>query len=137
MIYLIIGDSMTDSLTLIIITQAVVALLLIVGVIYFVRRNKKRRIKKILENLDIEKNKLESSPIIPELAKVESYLNNPKLKVMYNEWSERLQNIKDTQIPNLTNMILETERLFLRPWEEEDAEDLYRYASHPDVGEVL
>lgn len=109
MIYLIIGDSMTDSLTLIIITQAVVALLLIVGVIYFVRRNKKRRIKKILENLDIEKNKLESSPIIPELAKVESYLNNPKLKVMYNEWSERLQNIKDTQIPNLTNMILETE----------------------------
>ena len=28
---------------------------------------------------------------------------------MYNEWSARLQNIKDTQIPNLTNMILETE----------------------------
>ena len=31
-------------------------------------------------------------------------------------------------------MILETERLLLRPWEERDAEDLYRYASHPDVG---
>ena len=33
-------------------------------------------------------------------------------------------------------MILETERLLLRPWEEKDAEDLYRYASHPDVGPI-
>ena len=33
-------------------------------------------------------------------------------------------------------MILETERLILRPWEETDAEDLYRYASHPDVGPI-
>ena len=100
---------MTDNLTLTIVTLVIVAILLTVGVIYFIRRGKTKRIKKILENLDIEKNKLESSPIIPELAKVESYLNNPKLKVMYNEWSARLQNIKDTQIPNLTNMILETE----------------------------
>ncbi len=31
-------------------------------------------------------------------------------------------------------MTLETERLILRPWEESDAEDLYRYASNPEVG---
>ena len=100
---------MKDNLTLIIVSVIIATILLIVGVICFIRRNKTRRIKKKLELLDIEKNKLESSPIIPELAKVESYLNNPKLKVMYNEWSARLQNIKDTQIPNLNNMLLETE----------------------------
>ncbi len=33
-------------------------------------------------------------------------------------------------------MILETERLILRPWEEGDAENLYKYASHPDVGPI-
>ena len=33
-------------------------------------------------------------------------------------------------------MTLETRRLVLRPWEEGDAEDLYRYASHPDVGPI-
>lgn len=33
-------------------------------------------------------------------------------------------------------MIFETERLTLRPWEESDAEDLYRYASDPaDAGQ--
>ena len=31
-------------------------------------------------------------------------------------------------------MILETERLILRPWRESDAEDLYIYASDPEVG---
>ena len=33
-------------------------------------------------------------------------------------------------------MILETERLILRHWEESDAEDLYKYASNPDVGPI-
>ena len=31
-------------------------------------------------------------------------------------------------------MILETERLILRPWSEDDVADLYIYASDPDVG---
>lgn len=31
-------------------------------------------------------------------------------------------------------MIWETERILLRPWEETDAEELYRYASDPEVG---
>ena len=31
-------------------------------------------------------------------------------------------------------MILETKRLFLRPWREEDAEALYEYARDPEVG---
>ena len=31
-------------------------------------------------------------------------------------------------------MTLETERLILRPWCEDDAEDLYKYASDPDIG---
>ena len=31
-------------------------------------------------------------------------------------------------------MILETKRLVLRPWREDDAEDLYKYASDPEVG---
>ena len=33
-------------------------------------------------------------------------------------------------------MILETERLILRRWKESDAEDLYIYASNPDVGPI-
>lgn len=33
-------------------------------------------------------------------------------------------------------IIIETERLILRPWLENDAEALYRYASNPEVGPI-
>ena len=33
-------------------------------------------------------------------------------------------------------MVLETERLILRPWEENDDESLYKYASSPNVGPI-
>jgi len=33
-------------------------------------------------------------------------------------------------------LILNTNRLILRPWDESDAEVLYKYASHPDVGPI-
>lgn len=78
-------------------------------VILIIRHGKKKKIKKALEELEIEKNKLASSPIIPELAKVESFLNNEKLEVLYNEWTNRLNDIRDTQIPKLSDMLLEAE----------------------------
>jgi RimJ/RimL family protein N-acetyltransferase len=33
-------------------------------------------------------------------------------------------------------MELQTKRLFLRPWREDDADELYKYASNPDVGPI-
>ena len=32
--------------------------------------------------------------------------------------------------------MLKTDRLILRRWEDSDAEDLYKYASDPDVGPI-
>ena len=34
------------------------------------------------------------------------------------------------------NVVFETERLILRPWEDEDAESLYEYAKDPEVGPI-
>ncbi len=95
--------------TLVIITMAVVAIIFLISAIYFVRSRKTKRIKKSLSELEIEKNKIDSSPIIPELAKVEAFLKNEKVEAMYKEWTKRLQIIKDEQIPKLTDMMLETE----------------------------
>lgn len=41
----------------------------------------------------------------------------------------------DVQI-DITDTILETKRLILRPWQESDLNDLYKYASIPGVGEM-
>lgn len=34
------------------------------------------------------------------------------------------------------NMIIETERLILRPWREDDADALFKYACDPDIGPI-
>ncbi len=37
---------------------------------------------------------------------------------------------------DISHVRIETERLILRPWREDDLEDFYAYASVPDVGEM-
>lgn len=91
------------------IISLVATLVSIITMIIIIRGRKKRVMRRAISALEIEKNKLASSPIVPELAKVESFLNNEKLEVMYNEWSERLKDIKENQVPNLSNMLLEAE----------------------------
>lgn len=98
-----------DGLILVVVTLFIVAVVLIVLILNLIQSRKSKSLKKILENLDIEKNKIESAPIVPELAKVESYLKNEKLEVMYNEWKERLEDIKENQIPKITDMLLEAD----------------------------
>ena len=98
-----------DNLTLIMLTLFLICAGLIIGVLNFIQNKKNKKIKKTLEQLEIEKNKLATSPIVPELAKVEAFLNNDKLKELYNEWTKRLNQIKEIQIPRLSDMILDAE----------------------------
>ena len=98
-----------DNLTLIMLTLFLVCAGLVIGILNFIQSKKNKKFKKTLEQLEIEKNKLATSPIVPELAKVESFLNNDKLKALYDEWSNRLKQIKEIQIPKLSDMILDAE----------------------------
>jgi RimJ/RimL family protein N-acetyltransferase/ribosomal protein S18 acetylase RimI-like enzyme len=51
----------------------------------------------------------------------------------FNNLDEHVSLYKNLRAMSMT---LETQRLILRPWKESDAEDLYRYASDPDVGPI-
>jgi len=98
-----------DNITLIMITLFMISSGLIIAVLNFIQNRKNRKIKKTLERLEIEKNKLATSPIVPELAKVESFLNNDKLRELYDEWTKRLKQIKEVKIPKLSDMLLDAE----------------------------
>ena len=98
-----------DTVILIIASFTTLAAILIVVVLFLITKKKNNDYKKQLEKLEVEKNKLDSVPIVPELTKVESYLNNEKLESMYNNWKDRLDVIRTNQIPKITDMLLEAD----------------------------
>lgn len=100
---------MNSTLLLVIITLGIVAIITIIIVLNSIHSRRTKELKKIIDNLEIEKNKIDSTPIIPELSKIESLAKNEKLDIIYHNWQERLTDIKENQIPNLTDMLIETE----------------------------
>ena len=90
---------------------AAAAIISIILVLHLMRKSKRNKYKKIIDNLDYQKNELDTSPVGPELAKIQNYVNNEKLEVMYNNWKERLDDIKETKIPKITDMLIEAEYL--------------------------
>lgn len=98
-----------DAITLVFISLFVVSVILIVIVLNIIQSSKNKMLKKHLENLEYEKNIIDGTPIMPELAKIEAFLKNEKLEVMYKDWKDRLHAIKSIQIPKLTDMILEAD----------------------------
>lgn len=98
-----------DEITLIAITILVITIISVIIVIYTIRSTKNKGYKKQLDKLDIEKNKIASTPIVPELSKVETYIKNEKIETMYKEWSKRLGDIREVQIPKITDMLLEAD----------------------------
>ena len=78
-------------------------------IIIKLRRTKK--IKKTIEELDYEKNKLIGVPILSELSKVRELVKTDNLKQKLADWDERFKNIKEGEIDSLTDLITEADFL--------------------------
>lgn len=98
-----------NEATLIIISAVILTIILIICVLVIIQNSKNKKIRKTLEKLEIEKNIIDSLPINPELSKIETFLKNDKIENMYNTWCERLDDIKNNQIPHLTDMLIESD----------------------------
>lgn len=99
----------TDNLILLIFLIFIITVAAIIFVLNLIQNKRKKELKKILENLEYEKNVIDSAPINPELDKVASILKNEQLSLTFKEWKKRLENIKNYQIPKLTDMIIEAD----------------------------
>lgn len=87
----------------------IIAIILITLILNAIQKRKLKRIKKQLDKLEVEKNMLDSSPVIPELSKIENINRNEKLEAMYENWKNRLDEIRTNQIPKITDMLLEVD----------------------------
>lgn len=116
------------SLVSIFISLAILGVFIVFLVLSKKRKDKKLK-QKIIEELDYNKNILDTYPIENELVKVETLIKNEKLEEQYKTWQERFQKIKDENVVNLNEIVLKLDSQNVENFDElkEDAKrELYK-----------
>ena len=90
----------------------VVASILITLTLVLINRHNKKKYDEALRILERDKNLIISASILSELNKVESLINNKELERVYNNWKSKFKQIKDKEVPKITDELLEVEELF-------------------------
>ena len=106
-----------------------ILLVFIVFLFFSKKRNDKKLKQKIIEELDYNKNILDTYPIENELVKVETLIKNEKLEEQYKIWQERFKKIKDENVVNLNEIVLKLDSQNVENFDElkEDAKrELYK-----------
>ena len=113
MVIYIIGMIQVSDKTYIIlgIVYGAVAIILIVVVLVLINKHNKKQYEEILSKLERNKNLIISGNILTELNKVSSLINNKELEKKYESWQKRYKQIKDVDIPSLTNELNDLDEL--------------------------
>ena len=88
------------------------SVIIVVILVNLISRKEKNKYKKQIIELEKEKNLIISASMLSELSKVEALANNAELKEKYNEWQKRFKNIKEVEMPKITDIINEIDELF-------------------------
>ena len=103
---------MSNTVKLLCITYILLALAIAIVVFILVRRHHAKRYSDILDELEREKNLIINASILSELSKVESMINSKEIENKYAEWKRRFDDIRNVDIPRLTDEIIELEDSF-------------------------
>ena len=93
------------SKALIIGTIVVILVVVIVICVNIFKRKRNRAYARQIAQLDKEKNIIESTPVLSELAKVETIIKNDKMEERYKVWQDRFELVKSVQISEINDMI--------------------------------
>lgn len=98
---------------LISITYYIVAIAIIIVVLNYINGHEKKKYQEQINTIERDKNLIISASILSELNKVEALINNEKMQETYDDWQRRFTEIKDVDVPKITDQVLEVEDLFL------------------------
>ncbi len=96
-----------ETFLLIAVAYYIFTMVVVVIVLVFMDKRYKRILNDEINELEREKNLIISSNILTELNKVEVLVNNADLKKKYKNWVKRFENIRDKEIPKITDEIIE------------------------------
>lgn len=94
------------------ITYYIVSVIIIVIVLNLINNKEKKKYQDEINALERDKNLIISSSILSELNKVEALVNNEKMQETFEDWQERFKEIKDVEVPKITDALIEIEDYF-------------------------
>lgn len=85
---------------------------IVVVVLNFIAKRDKKKYQAEINELEREKNLIISASIMSELNKVEPLVNNADMQELYNEWKRRFNELKESEVPKITDQLILIEQLF-------------------------
>ena len=85
---------------------------LIVVVLNLINKKERNKYKDEIANLERDKNLIVGASILSELNKVGALINNDAMQKKYDNWQKRLKEIKEVEIPKITDALIEIENAF-------------------------
>lgn len=100
-----------DNITFQIITYYLITVTFIIATLNMIQYLRDNKLRKRIESLEIEKNKIIGSAIINELSKVETLSKNDLIEKRIKGWRDRFDNIKNKEISFINDLLLEADLL--------------------------
>ena len=94
------------------ITYYIAAVIIITAVLNYISKKEQKKYESEINAIERDKNLIISASILSELNKVEPLINHSDSKEIYNEWQRRFKEIKDVEVPKITDELIEIEELF-------------------------
>ena len=90
---------------------SVYILVIIIAIVVLIVKNikLKKTLATKIDKLERDKNLVLSAPILNELSKAESLVKDDKTKVRFDEWQEKFDNIRNNDIPVVTDMLIKAD----------------------------
>ncbi len=98
-----------NKLFLFAIAYIIFAIIVTLIILKIIKNKQINKLKEYLEKLDIQKNELESAPVISELAKLETIAKNENMEKKYKSWYEYFERIREKDIPKINDAIIDLE----------------------------
>lgn len=92
---------------LIIGSAVVIALIIVIVVLHFVKVAEMKFYRNKLKSLEVQRNVVASTPVLLELSKVEPIIKNDKMEEKYNRWQDKFNDIRENRLTLIDDMLID------------------------------
>ncbi len=101
-----------STFVLIGIAYYIFSIAIIIVVLNLLNKSDKKKYQSEISELERDKNLIISASIMSELNKVEPLINNAEMQEVFENWQRRFKEMKDVEVPKITDQLLVIEELF-------------------------